>query len=157
MMREAYMARVRLLIRVLPLVAQESVFALKGGTAINLFYRNLPRLSVDIDLTYLPVRDRAESLAEIDEALDRIVASIERRVSGSKVHRAPGGGGGATRILARLGSAEIKIETSPVARGVVHEPERRAVSEAVQDKFGFAEIQVVAFEDLFEPTTARAS
>ena len=45
------------------------MFALKGGTAINLFYRDLPRLSVDIDLTYLPIKDRADSLAEIDAGL----------------------------------------------------------------------------------------
>ena len=149
MARDSYVAQVQFLVRVLPLVAEETVFALKGGTAINLFYRDLPRLSVDIDLTYLPVKDRAESLAEIDEALDRVATGIARGVKDSKVQRVPGGGGGATRILARLGNAEIKIETSPVARGVVHEPELREVSEAVQDQFGFAEIQVVSFEDLF--------
>lgn len=50
-MNEAYRDQVRLLLDVLPLVAEEKVFALKGGTAINLFERDLPRLSVDIDLT----------------------------------------------------------------------------------------------------------
>ena len=58
--------QVALLIRTLPLVAEEKCFALKGGTAINLFIRNMPRLSVDIDLTYLPVQARPESLAAID-------------------------------------------------------------------------------------------
>jgi predicted nucleotidyltransferase component of viral defense system len=57
MARKAYAAQVDLLIRLLPLVAEERVFALKGGTAINLFYRDLPRLSIDIDLTYLPIKD----------------------------------------------------------------------------------------------------
>lgn len=61
----------------LPYIANEPVLALKGGTAINLFHRDMPRLSVDIDLTYLPVRDRAESLADINETLDRIAAAIE--------------------------------------------------------------------------------
>jgi predicted nucleotidyltransferase component of viral defense system len=51
MAREAYAAQVALLVRLLPFVAAEKVFALKGGTAINLFYRDMPRLSVDIDLT----------------------------------------------------------------------------------------------------------
>ena len=50
-----FYGQVELLLRVLPLVAKEEVFALKGGTAINLFVRNMPRLSVDIDLTFLPV------------------------------------------------------------------------------------------------------
>ena len=65
-------AQVQLLVRMLPLIAEEECFALKGGTAINLFYRDLPRLSVDIDLTYLPIADRPTSLAGIDGALRRI-------------------------------------------------------------------------------------
>jgi hypothetical protein len=149
MARDIYEAQVALLVRVLPHVAQESVFALKGGTAINLFYRDLPRLSVDIDLTYLPIKDRNESLAEINAAMDRIAAAIESGIPGAKSQRIQGGGGGATRLLARLGGAEIKIETSPVTRGVVHEPEVRAVSTAVEDAFGFAEMRIVSFEDLF--------
>ncbi len=58
---EQYRRRVQLLVRTLPFIAAESCFAMKGGTAINLFVRNLPRLSVDIDLTYLPVAPRPES------------------------------------------------------------------------------------------------
>ena len=58
-MLEHYRDQAQLLIDVLPYVAQQKVFALKGGTAINLFHRDLPRLSVDIDLTYVPVNDRA--------------------------------------------------------------------------------------------------
>ena len=57
---EVYRRQLTLLIRTLPLVAPEDCFALKGGTAINLFIRDMPRLSVDIDLTYLPVEPRAE-------------------------------------------------------------------------------------------------
>lgn len=71
---DVYARQVRLLVQTLPLVFQEPVFALKGGTAINLFVRDLPRLSVDIDLTYLPVEDRDTSLAAIDAALRRICA-----------------------------------------------------------------------------------
>lgn len=146
---EAYAAQVTLLVRVLPYVAREEIFALKGGTAINLFYRDLPRLSVDIDLTYLPVKDRAESLAEINDALDRISAAITRGLGGAVTRRIAGGGGGDTRIQVRLGGVDIKIETSPVTRGVVHDPQILSVTEAVEGKFGFAEIQVVSFEDLF--------
>ena len=149
MAREPYAAQVALLVRILPLVAAEKVFALKGGTAINLFCRDLPRLSVDIDLTYLPIKDRAESLAEINTAMDRLVTSIEKGVTGAKTRRIEGGGGGATRLAARLGSAEIKIETSPVTRGVIHPPKLMTVSDSVQDEFGFAETQVVSFEDLY--------
>lgn len=149
MARQTYEAQVALLVRVLPHVAKEEIFALKGGTAINLFYRDLPRLSVDVDLTYLPIKERAESLVEINETMDRIAASIEGGINGSRAQRILGGGGGATRVLARLEGAEIKIETSPVTRGVVHDPEIRSVSEAVADAFGYAEMQIVSFEDLF--------
>ena len=149
MARDTYAAQVALLVRILPLVAKEEIFALKGGTAINLFYRDLPRLSVDIDLTYLPIKDRTESLAEINAAMDRLVTSIEKGIAGAKARRIEGGGGGATRLAARLGAVEIKIETSPVTRGVIYSPELMTVSDAVQEEFGFAETQVVSFEDLY--------
>ena len=73
---DAYRRQVALLIRILPHVAQEDCFALKGGTAINLFVRDMPRLSVDADLTYVPVAPRTASLAEIDAAMKRIAVRI---------------------------------------------------------------------------------
>jgi len=72
---DLYRRQAALLVRILPFIADEQCFALKGGTAINLFLRDMPRLSVDIDLTYLPVAPRAESLAEIDAAMKRIAES----------------------------------------------------------------------------------
>ena len=69
---EGYRKQVALLVRTVPRVAPETCFALKGGTAINLFLRNMPRLSVDLDLTYVPVSDRASSLKEIAAAMKRI-------------------------------------------------------------------------------------
>lgn len=147
MARERYAAQVGLLVEALPLIAKETAFALKGGTAINLFYRELPRLSVDIDLTYLPLDDRARALANIDAAFNRITAAATER--GVKARRAAGGGGGPTRILLANRQAEVKVEVSPVTRGTVHDPIPMRVSPAVEDEFGFAEILVVAFEDLF--------
>ena len=82
---EQYRRQAALLIRVLPFVAEETCFALKGGTAINLFVRNMPRLSVDIDLTYLPVADRKTSLAEIDAAMTRIAEHIQKGIPGVRV------------------------------------------------------------------------
>lgn len=66
-----YFKQVQLLVRLLPFVAKEECFALKGGTAMNLFIRNLPRLSVDIDLVYLPLDGR-------QEARDKAVAALAR-------------------------------------------------------------------------------
>ncbi len=46
---EVYRKQVSLLVQALPYIARETDFALKGGTAINLFVRNLPRLLGDPD------------------------------------------------------------------------------------------------------------
>ena len=73
-----YKHQISLLLRILPEVAKEKSFALYGGTAINLFIRDMPRLSVDIDLTYVPIEDRTISLANIAEALKRIKADNQK-------------------------------------------------------------------------------
>ena len=146
---DRYAAQVQLLVRILPFVADEAVFALKGGTAINLFYRDMPRLSVDIDLVYLPIEDRPTSLLNIDAALTRIVAQINAELVGAKAERIAGGGQNETRLLVRQGLVEVKVETSPVLRGTVHPVARLLFTKSVQAAFGFAEMQVVAFEDLF--------
>ena len=147
---ERYRRQVELLVRNLPHVAEERCFALKGGTAINLFVRNLPRLSVDIDLTYLPVADRAQSLAEIEAALLRIGERIE---DGFPVARVQAGvlreEGTVNKIFVRERGVQIKVEVTPVLRGCVFEPEEKTVSDAVEEQFGFAAIQVVSFPDLF--------
>lgn len=116
---EAYRRQVALLLRVVPLVASETIFALKGGTAINLFLRDMPRLSVDLDLTYVPVKDRASSLKEIDEAMRRIAKKIESGVPGVRVNAsAPKGANGITKLVVRADNAQIKIEVTPVLRGL---------------------------------------
>ncbi len=77
MINKNYQKQASLLLKVLPEVAKETCFALHGGTAINLFVREIPRLSVDIDLTYLPLEDREKSVQDINRALDRIKKRIE--------------------------------------------------------------------------------
>lgn len=106
-----YYKQVSLLIRMLPVVATESSFALKGGTAINLFVRDFPRLSVDIDLAYLPLEPRNEALANVKAALQRITDSINKEPESRAVlqdHRAD-----ELRIIVSSPDATIKIEVSP--------------------------------------------
>ncbi len=147
---EQYRSQAALLIRVIPFVAEEACFALKGGTAINLFVRNMPRLSVDIDLTYLPVADWKTSLAEIDAAMKRIAERIQKGIKGARVTSSVLKDLGiVSKHFVELDGVRIKIEVTPVLRGCVYEPEKRSVSEAVEDAFGFAEIQVVSFADLY--------
>ena len=82
-----FFKQAELLLRILPLIYKEDVFALKGGTAINFFVRDLPRLSVDIDLTYLPVNDRDFALNEIRSILLLISEGIKKRMPGTGVIR----------------------------------------------------------------------
>ena len=147
---EPYRRQVALLVRTLPLVAEEKCFALKGGTAINLFVRDMPRLSVDIDLTYLPVADHEDSLCDIDAALRRIADRIEASLPSTRVHKSTLQPEEAiNKLVVRDSRVQIKVEVSPVLRGCVYAPEEKAVSDAVEEQFGFAAIQVVSFADLY--------
>ena len=77
-MNEAYKKQVRLLLHVLPEVAKERCFAMHGGTAINLFVRDMPRLSVDVDLTYVEIAGRTETIEAVNAALDRVHKRIKK-------------------------------------------------------------------------------
>jgi len=149
-LNEMYRRQVVLLLKLLPHVAEEDCLALKGGTAINLFVRNMPRLSVDIDLTYLPVSSREESLAAIDAAMKRIVLRIRKalpRATITPMTAMPEKE--VIKLLVRSGDVQVKVEVTPVLRGCVNDPELRSVSPLVEDTFGFAEIRVVSFADLY--------
>ncbi len=147
---DSYRQQVALLIRTIPFVAQEENFALKGGTAINLFVRDMPRLSVDIDLTYLPVADRTTSLAAIDAAMLRIGERIEHGIPGAKVNPSRSADEKiVTKLIVRAGDVQIKIEIAPVLRGTVYDPVKMGVVPTVEDAFGFAEMRVVSFADLY--------
>ena len=108
-MLDRYIDQVRLIVDVLPHIAKEDVFALKGGTAINLFYRDMPRLSVDIDLTYLPVKERQASLQHIDETFGRIMEAISSR--GPRYRR---------------GELPAVATATPALRSVTAEPKQRS-------------------------------
>lgn len=148
--RDLYQQQVALLMRVLPLVAQEDGFALKGGTAINLFYRDMPRLSIDIDLTFVPVLGWDDSLKAIEAALQRISARIVQVIAGARVTPVRMKKTGTIgKLLVDAGGIQIKIEVTPVLRGCAYPPEMKTVSAAVEDMFGFAETLVVSFADLY--------
>ena len=124
-------------------------FSVATSTAINLFVRDLPRLSVDIDLTYLPVEDRETSLANIDAAMRRIARKIEEGIPVSRTQIVPLRQECAvTKVFVSASGVQIKIEVTPVTRGCVYPARRLAVQEQVEDEFGYAEIAVASFQDL---------
>lgn len=140
-----YYRQVELLVRVLPFVAKERCFALKGGTAINLFLRDMPRLSVDIDLIYVPIEDRDRSLTQAEGALSRIVenlVSVSPRYNAELLE-------GRLKIMVDGGGFRVKIEVSPVMRGTVHEPKDRDIHPVVANEFGYANISVASVPDLY--------
>ncbi|MFA6680756.1 MAG: nucleotidyl transferase AbiEii/AbiGii toxin family protein [Sphaerochaeta sp.] len=148
--KNPYFRQVELLVRILPLVGEYPCFALKGGTAINLFYRDMPRLSIDIDLVYVPVRERMQSLDEMTISLksmgDAIVARLPNaRIQYSQMNRTRH----INRLIVEADRAVVKIELSPVLRGTVYEPAFMRITRTAEKAFGFAEVRVVSFEDLF--------
>lgn len=145
---ENFRRQVDLLLRTVPFIAKETCFALKGGTAINLFVRDLPRLSVDIDLTYVNVFPRARSLGAIDKAMKRVQSRIEKGIKGSRVTQSVHDGA-VTKLIVRDAGVQIKIEVTPVLRGCAYDPELRGVTPAVEEAFGYAEMPVVSFADLY--------
>lgn len=148
---DVYRRQADLLVRTLPYVAEEKCFALKGGTAINLFVRDLPRLSVDIDLTYLPITDRDQSLAEIDDALKRIGERIKSVMEGIRVTEStPATQQTISKLILRTPDrVQIKIEVTPVLRGCVYDPVTMTICGKAEEQFGFAEISVLSFADLY--------
>ena len=86
MIDQTYKNQADLLLQVIPHIATEKTLALKGGTGINLFLRDMPRLSVDIDLTYLPFDNRETALTNISDSLGRIRDRITRSVPGTNVN-----------------------------------------------------------------------
>jgi len=142
--------QVRLLVTLLPHVARQPCFALKGGTALNLFIRDMPRLSVDIDLAYLPVQDRKTSLTSIHHALKAIAGDIMRTVPSVNVNGTVLSGTSTWfKLVVERDEVRVKIEVTPVLRGSVYPPEVRELMPRAQAEFGYVEIQVLSFEDLY--------
>ena len=146
-----FFRQAELILRLLPLVNEEKVFALKGGTAINFFVRNLPRLSIDIDLTYLPINDRDAALTDIGKALLRISERVGKTIPGVRVFsKTERNFGLIAGLLIRLGDATIKIESNSVLRGSVFPTETRALCQKAKDLFELStEARTIYFEDLY--------
>jgi predicted nucleotidyltransferase component of viral defense system len=151
MIAAKYKAQVDLLLTILPIVAKEKIFALKGGTAINLFVREMPRLSVDIDLTYTSISDnRDTALKNISDALDRIENDIKKSVPGISITRVPYGQGEDVKLNCQTVQAHVKIEVNTITRGILIPVRLMPVGEIVQSEYKkFAAINVVAHGELF--------
>ncbi|MBN2715298.1 MAG: nucleotidyl transferase AbiEii/AbiGii toxin family protein [Deltaproteobacteria bacterium] len=146
MFRKEYTNQVQLLLRVLPIVNRQSCFALKGGTAINMFARNMPRLSVDIDLAYLQLKERNTALAEIADSIEAIAWAIEQEMPELKVQRKSK----SYKLLVVAPTAQIKIEPNTVFRGAIHEPSLAVLCDNAQEEFEqFVKCNMLSIADLY--------
>ena len=133
-MREHYQQQVKLLLDVLPFIAKSEVFSLKGGTAINFFYLDCPRLSVDIDLHYLPVNDRETALSDIHENMQAIAENIEHTFVETTTRVDPE----TFNTVVRRKNLQIKIEPNTVIRGCLLPVEEKSLSPNLERTYGRA-------------------
>lgn len=147
-MNPAYLETARLLTQVAPFVFVDDTFALKGGTAINLFVRDMPRLSVDLDLVFVDyLLSREEALASINDAIRKAAVRLIER--GFQTH-IPATAAGETKLLVRRGRVEVKIEANFVMRGTVQPVQRASLTPAAGETLlADLDIPVVSLEDLY--------
>lgn len=144
-MNDAYIRTVQLLLDIAPAVFDTPVFAMKGGTALNLFVQNLPRLSVDIDVAFV-----RHDLAR-EDALQTIgaeLAAAQQRVAslGHQVELGRNRDGTDAKMFVRSADTEVKVEVNFVFRGTMLPPQRRSLTLAAQQMFA-ADIQVPVLAD----------
>ncbi|UBZ15261.1 nucleotidyl transferase AbiEii/AbiGii toxin family protein [Flagellimonas marinaquae] len=141
-----YKQQVSLLLQVLPEVAKEPDFALHGGTAINLFVRDMPRLSVDIDLTYIPIEDRKTSFRNIIDGLDHIKTKLEKILPEATITLKKE----TLKLQVTTVNAQIKLEVNQINRGVIDKTVTLPLCEKTQEEFdAFCAVPVVPLGQLY--------
>lgn len=152
-MNDIYRRQVALLIRVMPLVFKIKDFAVHGGTAINLFHRNLPRYSVDIDVTYIPLEDRDTSLKNINTHLASLKTAIEKAVPGIRVIHKPD----VWKLQCVKEGTTIKIEVNGTKRGIIGSVEKLQLCEKAKNEFGMTcYANIVSWSQLYGGKIAAA-
>lgn len=150
MIDEKYRKQVKLLLRILPYFMREKRFALKGGTAINLFYQNMPRLSVDIDLTYLPLEERSTSFSEIDKIFNNIINELKVRFPTLRFQPVRTKEGNIKQIIFREFESAVKVEINHVLRGTLTECQTLNLCSSAEEEFGsFVRALCLSREDLY--------
>lgn len=149
-----YAQKVELLLRLIPIVMEEEVFAIHGGTAINLFLKDLPRYSVDIDLTYIPLADRQTSLDDINMHLNVIAEKAKKAFKG--MHIVPNFS--TCKLLCEYRGRQVKIEVNQTKRGIIGgDVQTIPLSEKAQEEFSlFCEANVVPTTQLYGGKIAAA-
>jgi predicted nucleotidyltransferase component of viral defense system len=148
-MKDNFNKQVELLLKILPFVAKEKDFALHGGTAINLFYFNFPRMSVDIDLTYIPIKNRDTDLLNIKRLLTNIKFELIKQFP-KIIIRQSENESDEYKLYCTNNGFEIKIEVNTINRGVYKDIKTFLLCDNAQELYNtFCEIQIVSIGQLF--------
>lgn len=135
-MSKDYNKTVQLLLEILPYAVKDRRVALKGGTAINLFHRDFPRLSVDIDICYLPLESRDQTYKNLHEILANIKSELESKLKLKVISNHPLDGKREAKLIASNKSVEVKIEPNYTLRSSLFDPEIKSLSPLAQKEFG---------------------
>jgi predicted nucleotidyltransferase component of viral defense system len=148
-MTDDYIATVRLLLDIAPTVFRSGLFAMKGGTALNLFVQDMPRLSVDIDVVFVDhAPDRETALAAIRAELRNIQQGLQER--GLDVHLPRTSQGDEVRLSVRSADSQVKVEVNFVFRGTVLMIRLEPLAPSAQDLFTTSVmLPVLATEELY--------
>ncbi len=151
MQNSPYHKQVQLLLRCLPAVGKESCFSLKGGTAINLFVRELPRLSVDIDLAFMPLDPWDDAIVQVETSLKKIAVNIKKSIKGAKINPSKNASTGRIeKLFVSQPGAQIKIEPNPVIRGSVYPSQDMSLVKSACDLFELeVTTSVLSIADLY--------
>lgn len=148
-MNDAYKKQVALLLKILPEVTVEKNFALHGGTAINLFELDMPRLSVDIDLTFTTIGERQKDLDTIRKLLEELMDRIKKRIPTISFPD-PIVALENLKINCVTKDATVKIEVNQINRGLLSPSRLMTLCNNTQEEFdSFCEIQVVSTAQLW--------
>ncbi len=152
-MNNIYQKQVALLIRIIPLVYKIKDFAIHGGTAINLFHKNMPRYSVDIDLTYVPIAGREESLCKINDHLFLLEKQIQKAIPNVKTQLKPK----VWKLQCNLNGATVKIEVNGTKRGLLGDIEEYSLCSKASMEFGMGcKARLVSYSQLYGGKIAAA-
>lgn len=145
-MDQKYHQQVKLLLEIPPLVMKEDYFALKGGTALNLFIWDFPRLSVDIDLTYVPIDARETALKNIDDGLANIEKNIRKARPDLTVNNQS-----KKLSISKKGVFPVKVEPNTVLRGTLYPLIQKDLSSKVEEEFGLVvlDVPMLSLADLY--------
>lgn len=146
-----YYRQAELLLRILPLIMSEQDFALKGGTAINFFVRDMPRLSVDIDLTYCPLTERQTAFEDISEHLRYLAQAIIRVLPTSRiVFKTLHNSSFLKGAIVHWNDAVVKIEPNLVIRGTLFPVEMKSLSKKAEEVFEMAmQVKTLSTSELY--------